>query len=80
MLIKDILRSEKGKICLSIIIGFGLGTFFRKTCNNNDCIQFKAPPEIIKNENKNYKQADGCYSYIVNPTVCDSGKKIIYFA
>ena len=43
MNIERILRGKIGKIFMSILLGLGLTTLFRKVCKNRDCIVFHAP-------------------------------------
>ena len=35
--------TENGKIIISILLGLGLATLFRKGCTGKNCIEFKAP-------------------------------------
>jgi len=41
---KKFMQSPYGKIIISLILGFGLSTLFRKTCSGKKCIEFKSPP------------------------------------
>jgi hypothetical protein len=76
---KQYIRSEYGKVIISIILGFGLSTLFRKKCSDKKCMKFKGPSqnEIKKNI---YKFDDQCYQFKPNPTKCNSEKKIVRFA
>ena len=40
---KRLLHSSLGKIIISILIGLGLATLFRKVCNDKNCLTFKGP-------------------------------------
>ena len=51
---KKFMHSHYGRIIISIIIGFGLSTLFRKTCKDKECIEFKSPP-LDKIQNQVYK-------------------------
>ena len=62
-------HTENGKLVLSIILGFGLATIFRKACYGVECYIYKPPPseeikdQIYKFDNKCYKFRDsniGC--------------------
>ena len=47
---KRILKSEYGIKLLSIVLGLGLATLFRKVCKGRNCMVFKGPPmEKVKN-------------------------------
>ena len=39
-------HTQTGKIIMSILLGFGLASLFRRVCKNKDCIIFHA--NIIK--------------------------------
>ena len=71
----DILKSEQGKILLSIIWGIGLSCLFRQVCKGRDCIVIRAPdPFSIKD--KVFKVEKKCYQYIPYHTECNGD--IIY--
>tara|TARA_B100001059_G_C17839291_1_gene590791 strand:- start:10963 stop:11205 length:243 start_codon:yes stop_codon:yes gene_type:complete len=73
-----ILHTKFGQTLLSIILGFGLASLFRKVCRKRSCMIFKAPtPKDI--EEKVYKFEDKCYKFKPNPAKCDVSKKIIDF-
>tara|TARA_B110000858_G_C17583004_1_gene372073 strand:+ start:194 stop:418 length:225 start_codon:yes stop_codon:yes gene_type:complete len=65
---------------ISIILGFGLATLFRKTCTLRGCYQFRGPPmEDI--EGKTFKMNDKCYKYDYHQQSCKGASaKIIDFA
>ena len=63
-----------GRIFISIILGLGLATFFRKVCKDKNCIDFHGP--ILSDfENKIYKYGNKCYSYKTKSDKCDSANK-----
>ena len=72
-------HSETGKHMLSIILGLGVASLFRKVCKEKNCIIFKAPPLEDVND-KNYKYDNKCYKYNPIAVKCDSKKKIVEFA
>ena len=57
------------KVIISIIIGFGLSTLFRRVCKNRNCIIIKGP-SIEEVEKKVYKSEKGCYSFKSVDTEC----------
>ena len=77
--IKRLLYTPVSKYVISIVLGFGLATLFRKVCKDRNCILFKAP-EIEKIENSVYKYNDKCYKFKSKAETCDYSKKIIEFA
>jgi len=76
MNIKRLLNTPFGKIIISILLGFGLATMFRKACNDKNCIIFKGPV-ITEINDKIYKYGEKCYTYESSPVICDKSKKII---
>ena len=69
-MIGRILESKLGQILISIILGLGLATVFRKVCKDN-CVIVKGPSldEINKFY---YKIDDDCFKYTPQVTHCDS--------
>ncbi len=37
-------HTKTGKTLMSLILGFGLASLFRKICKEKDCLLFYAPP------------------------------------
>jgi hypothetical protein len=76
MNLKRLITSPFGKIILSILLGLGLASLFRKVCNDKNCIVFNGP--IISDiDSKIYKHGDKCYKYTTSPDKCDTTKKIV---
>ena len=73
MNIKRFLNTETGKVMISIILGLGLSTIFRKICKDKNCMEFYGvPTERISL--KTFQYDDKCYQYQpksarCNPTV-----------
>jgi hypothetical protein len=73
---RRLFHSDVGKNIISIILGLGLATLFRKVCNDKNCIQFNGP--IIDDiEDKTFKHGDKCYKYTTESDKCDSTKRIV---
>ena len=70
------LHTKSGKIFMSLLLGFGLASLFRKMCKDRNCIIFNAPPLDQFNENI-YKDGKKCFKYVAYATKCDKNKKII---
>ena len=77
MKLQTILRSDYGKIIISIILGFGLSTLFRKSCKDKQCLKFKGPPPDLKNNI--YKHDDKCYQFNPKSIECSSTKRTVRF-
>lgn len=73
------IHSQSGKIIMSILLGLGLASIFRKTCKGYNCFVFKAPP-LNDIEGKIYKkEGNNCVQYTPVPTKCSSRTKIVRF-
>jgi hypothetical protein len=76
MNLKRLLDTPMGKAFISILLGFGLATLFRKVCTDKNCIIFNGP--IISDiEDKIYRHGDKCYKYKSVSDRCDSTKRVI---
>ena len=74
--IKRLLYTPVGKVLISIILGLGLASLFRKTCEGKDCISFRGP--IIEDvSGRIFQYGDECYTYKQRATKCDAEKKIV---
>jgi hypothetical protein len=71
-MLSNILENQTGKLLISIILGLGLATFFRKVCKDN-CIIMRGPD---KNElNKFfYKYDSNCFKYTPYEVTCEDNK------
>ena len=80
--IRNILYTERGQIILSIILGLGLATLFRKICNSRDCYNFIGPEQnklrdqIFSYDSNNSK----CYKLHETSVKCGTHKKTLDFA
>ena len=79
MNLKRWLHSDTSKYVISIILGLGLSTLFRKECQGEKCIVFTSPP-ITELEKETYIYGDKCYTYANKSELCDSQKKLVRFA
>lgn len=68
-MLTDMFKSEKGRILLSIILGFGLATMFRKACMGAECIVVQGPP-MKEIRAHTYRIDDECYKYTPVVTKC----------
>jgi hypothetical protein len=58
---ENILNNGLGSIIISIILGLGLASLFKKVCKN-DCIVIKVP-NYKEIKNKIYEWDNQCYQY-----------------
>jgi len=72
----DKIYTKNGKIIVSIILGFGLASIFRKVCKDLECYIYKAPPDKEVEDNI-FSFNDKCYKYIKNNISCGKKEKQI---
>jgi len=73
-------KSESGKIIMSIILGIGLATIFRSVCKGNECYIYKAPP-LEDVQDQIYKFDGKCYKFDKHSEICNkNNKRIVEFA
>jgi hypothetical protein len=71
-------KTKAGIYLLSVLLGIGVATLFRKVCQGDMCTLFKAPkPELVVD--KIFKFDGKCYKYNVEHINCKNNKKTIYF-
>lgn len=69
-MIRKLAKNDVGKVLISIILGLGIATLFRKVCNDRDCLVIEGPP--IKEVEKHIHSFDGkCYKYKAQNTSCE---------
>jgi hypothetical protein len=73
---KRLLYTPLGQILLSIVLGIGLATLFRRACSDKNCIVFNGPI-ITEIEGKTYKHGEKCYKYSAVSAKCDPTKRLI---
>lgn len=79
MNLRRLIYSEVGRYIISILLGLGLATLFRKVCNERNCIIFKGPA-LDKVKGQVFKFNDRCYQFQEKIEKCDDTKKIVNFA
>jgi hypothetical protein len=75
---KRLLYTDFGQTIISVILGLGLATLFRKACKDRNCIAFEAPP-IDDLKNKIYKYDNKCYKFNLEAQKCNKEKKMVEF-
>lgn len=74
--ISKLIHSYTGKTIISILLGLGLATLFRKACKDRQCMVFYAAP-IEKIKDKIYKFNDKCYTFKNVAKSCDMSQKTV---
>jgi hypothetical protein len=73
---KRMLNTSLGQFLISVIMGLGLATLFRRVCDSKNCIVFNGPV-ISEIDGKTYKFDEYCYKYELNPVKCNKAKKTV---
>lgn len=69
-MLETILENKIGQIVISVILGLGLATIFKKVCTGNNCLVIQSP-NLKDLEKYYYKIDDECYKYKPYATSCD---------
>jgi hypothetical protein len=70
------LNTPLGQFLISMIMGLGLATMFRRVCDSKNCILFNGPV-ISEIDGKIYKYDEYCYKYELNNVKCNNMKKTV---
>jgi len=73
------IHTRFGQIIISIILGLGLASIFRKACNELNCLNFVAP-STSKVEKTVYKHGEKCYKFKAMSQACNKEIKSVRFA
>jgi hypothetical protein len=79
MYLRRLIYSEVGKYIISILLGLGIATLFRKVCKDRDCLVFHAA-DYSKIKDQIFKFDGKCYKFSEKAEKCDQNKKILEFA
>jgi len=70
------LETKVGTIIISVILGLGLSTLFKKACKGRKCIIINSPSkDKVDDKVFQYKGDKTCYKYDSYITKCDKEKK-----
>lgn len=79
MNLQRLLHTELGQYFISILLGLGLATLFRRACTDKNCLRFNGPI-LDEVEGKIFKHDEKCYKYTTTTSKCDKTKRIINIA
>ena len=65
------LQDNNAKYLISILIGLGIATIFRKACKGRECIIVKSP-DLREYERGVYEFDSKCYTFKSKVTNCDA--------
>lgn len=70
MMLTDIMNTPQGRILISILLGLGLASIFRKVCSGKSCIVVRGP-QLQEVDKYYYKIDDDCFKYTPVATKCE---------
>lgn len=81
-MIQNILKSihtKFGTYIVSIILGLGFASLFRKSCDNKNCFSFRGPHnlDIVQNT---FKHNGKCYTFEPSSITCNTKKINVDYA
>lgn len=78
----SLLYTDRGRFIVSLILGLGLASIFRKFCEGKNCYSFIGPEhKKIVDEIYSYdSEKTKCYTFKEKSVKCDPNKKIMDFA
>lgn len=72
----NLVQNRFGKIVISIMLGLGLASLFRRSCANKKCLVF-VPPDMKSIKDDIYKYNGKCYKYKSEAVRCDKTKTLV---
>lgn len=75
--ISKLMRTEQGRILISILLGFGFAALFRASCKGKNCILYKGPS--LEDLQKTYLFQSKCYTFNPVSVQCDKKRRTVLF-
>ena len=79
MYIRRLIYSDIGKYVISILLGLGIATLFRRACKDRSCLVFRGA-SINKVKDQIFKFGDKCYIFTPEIGKCHESKQTLDFA
>ena len=71
------MHTKNGKIIISIILGLGFASIFRKVCNDTNCLDFKGP-DLDELKDKVFQHNENCYKFTPHSVTCNAEHKQVH--
>ena len=75
--LSNFIKTDVGKIVISMILGFGFAALFRASCKGKNCVVYKGAP--LEDLDKIYTFNSKCYKFEPQHVKCNEKKQIISF-
>lgn len=72
----NLVQTQFGKYVISIMLGLGLASIFRRSCSNKKCLMF-VPPDMTTLKDDVYEYDNKCYKYKSHAVKCDKSKTMV---
>ena len=76
--VSDILKSEASRVIISLLLGIGAASLFRKGCHELSCLSFRAPDSKDISE-KTYVYGESCLGYKPRAVPCEDNMVKVKF-
>ena len=79
-MIQNIIKSmhtEFGQVVISIILGIGLASIFRRSCHDKECYKFQSP-KTSEVESTTYLHGGTCYKFKAETRNCQQNNKVTF--
>ena len=77
MYLTRLVQNKFGRYLISIMLGLGLASLFRRFCKNKKCLVF-VPPQMKTLKDDIYKHNGKCYKYRSESVKCDKTKTLVH--
>ena len=64
------MHTKNGKLLISIILGIGAASIFRKICTETNCLDFRGP-DLKEVKDSIYGHNDLCYKFSPHSVTCN---------
>lgn len=71
------MHTRFGQIIISIILGIGLASLFRRSCHEEGCFSFRSP-KTSEVESSTYLHGGSCYKFKAETKKCESEKHVTF--
>lgn len=72
----NLVQNRFGKLIISLMLGLGLASLFRRSCENKKCLVF-VPPDMESLKKDVYKHNGKCFKYKSEAVRCDKTKTLV---
>ena len=75
--VSQMLHTSYGRLVISVLLGLGLASLFKKTCNSKSCYKFVAP-NVSEITSSVYSHGDSCYTFKPITVQCKNKESILF--